>query len=104
MLIPTVARGLSVIQSSPAALFVRGGATASPAWVTFCANAAPIASMFIFFAVSVDIGGTQTSERERIDILTKERNLGCTCSPIQPLTKSSKTRMLDRSLYYHILL
>ena len=53
MIMPAVARGLITLQSSPAALLVRGGAAVSPEWVNFCANAAPIASMFIFFAVSV---------------------------------------------------
>jgi solute carrier family 50 protein (sugar transporter) len=50
---PTVARGLSAaVQTAPAALLVRGGAMVSPAMVNFCANAAPMASMLIFFAVS----------------------------------------------------
>eukprot|EP00428_Durinskia_dybowskii_P050890 CAMPEP_0170314732 /NCGR_PEP_ID=MMETSP0116_2-20130129/57950_1 /TAXON_ID=400756 /ORGANISM="Durinskia baltica, Strain CSIRO CS-38" /LENGTH=138 /DNA_ID=CAMNT_0010567203 /DNA_START=40 /DNA_END=452 /DNA_ORIENTATION=+ len=62
---PAVARGLTTLQSSPAALLVRGGAAVVPDWVSFCANAAPIASMFIFFA-----------PYPTIDQVAKNKNVG----------------------------
>ena len=54
MMIPRIDRCLKAAQTVPAAvLMVRGGgAITTSTVVDLCANAAPIASMLIFFAVS----------------------------------------------------
>ena len=103
---PGVARGLSTLQSCPAALLVRGGGAAVvPDWVNFCANAAPIASMLIFFAVSVS-----KNFESKTDTLSLSHTYTHVLSPYMlrlsgvvaclvashtlPLTKSPRTKRL----------